>query len=39
MPNNNKNANNIKKSKITSRRYNVYNETDHNARTYPTKID
>ena len=30
MPNNNKNVNNTKKNKMTSRRYNVYNKTNHN---------
>ena len=39
MFNNNKNANNIKKSKITSRRCNAYNEIGYNARTCSTKID
>ena len=39
MPNNNENANNVKKSKITSRRYNIYNKIGHNARTYLIKIN
>ena len=39
MSNNNKNTNNVKKSKITSRRYNAYNEINYNARTCSTKIN
>ena len=39
MPDDNKNASNAKKSKVTSRRCGAYGETDHNARTCPTKID
>ena len=39
MPNNNKNASNIKKNKITSRRCNAYNKIGYNARTYPIKIN
>ena len=39
MPNNNKNVNNVKKNKIISRRDDVYDEINHNARTYSTKIN
>ena len=39
MPNNNKNTNNAKKSKITSRRCGAYNKINYNARIYSTKID
>ena len=30
MSNNNKNANNAKKNKVTSRQYNAYNKINHN---------
>ena len=39
MFNNNKNANNIKKSKVISRRYGAYSETDYNAQICLIKID
>ena len=39
MFNDNENANNVKKSKITSRRYGAYNKTDHKTRIYLTKIN
>ena len=39
MPNNDKNTNNVKKNKITSRRYDIYSETGYNARTCLIKID
>ena len=39
MPDDNENANNAKKSKVISRRCNTYNKINHNARTYPIKID
>ena len=39
MPDDDENASNAKKNKITSRRYSACGETDHNARTCSTKID
>ena len=39
MPDDDENANNIKKNTVTSRRYNTYNKIDHNARTCPIKIN
>ena len=39
MPDDDENASNAKKSKVTSRRCGACGETGHNARTCPTKID
>ena len=39
MPDDNENANNVKKSKIISRQCGAYNEIGHNARICLIKID
>ena len=39
MPDNDENASNIKKSKVTSRRCGAYDKTGYNARTCSIKID
>ena len=39
MSDNNKNVNNVKKSRATSRRYGVCDKIGHNARIYTIKIE